>query len=198
MEELIYILPFNLYGIEITVTILIIALVLFSIILRLLKVPQKLMVIATGALAMVAYMAFQTEGPGPVQPLINLAQRQNQLDRQFEKAPINLGDVKITHVKVRAHTLTLTIESNAPLPDTATKEEVEARANSYLTENLALYCKMLKLEQDLPYRKTNQQYFDLTFHSYYVKFVSGDKSAHMEIPLASCPNKPTENQNTGK
>lgn len=198
MEELIYILPFNLYGIEITVTILIIALVLFSIILRLLKVPQKLMVIATGALAMVAYMAFQTEGPGPVQPLINLAQRQNQLDRQFEKAPINLGDVKITHVKVRAHTLTLTIESNAPLPDTATKEEVEARANSYLTENLALYCKMLKLEQDLPYRKTNQQYFDLTFNSYYVKFVAGDKHANMEIPLASCPNKPTENQNTGK
>lgn len=196
MEELIYILPFDLYGIEITVTILIVALVLFSIILRLLKVPQKLMVIATGALAMVAYMAFQTEGPSPVQPLINLAQRQKQLDRQFENAPISLGDVKITYVKVRAHTLTLTTESNAPLPDTASKEEVEARANSYLTKNLALYCKMLKLEQDLPYRKTNQQYFDLTLRSYFVKFVSGGKTANMEIPLASCPSEPDKNHNS--
>lgn len=198
MEELIYILPFDLYGIEIAVTILIVALVLFSIVLRLLKVPQKLMVIATGALAMVAYMAFQTEGPGPVQPLINLAQRQKQLDRQFDKEPINLGDVKITHVKVRAHSLTLTIESNEALPETTTKDELEARANSYLTQNLALYCKMLKLEQDLPYRKTNQQYFDLTFNSYYVKFVAGDKHANMEIPVASCLNKTTENQNAGK
>ena len=63
MEELIYILPFDLHGIEIVVTILIVALVLFSIVMRLLKVPQKLMVIATGALAMAAYMAFQTDGP---------------------------------------------------------------------------------------------------------------------------------------
>ncbi|MBI0004528.1 hypothetical protein H3S80_10800 [Bartonella sp. M0177] len=189
MEELIYILPFDLHGIEIVVTILIVGLVLFSIVMRLLKVPQKLMVIATGALAMSIYMTFQTDGPSPIQPLINLAQRQKQLDQQFEKNPLKFETVTFTRVKVRAHSLTLTLKNNTPLPEGSTKDDLEAYANSYLNKKLADYCEILNAEQELPYRKTNQRYFDLTIKSYYVKFIDGDKSAKMEIPVSSCTDK---------
>ena len=189
MEELIYILPFDLHGIEIVVTILIVGLVLFSIVMRLLKVPQKLMVIATGALAMSIYMTFQTDGPSPIQPLINLAQRQKQLDQQFEKNPLKFENVTFTRVKVRAHSLTLTLKNNTPLPEGSTKDDLETYANSYLNKKLADYCEILNAEQELPYRKTNQRYFDLTIKSYYVKFIDGDKSAKMEIPVSSCTDK---------
>ena len=198
MEELIYILPFDLHGIEIVVTILIVALVLFSIVMRLLKVPQKLMVIATGALAMAAYMAFQTDGPSPVQPLINLAQRQKQLDRQFEQTPLKFENVTLTRVKVRAHSLTLNVKNNTPLAEGSTKNDLEAYANSYLNKNLVKYCGILKAEQALPYRKTNQQYFDLTIKSYYITFIDGDKKAKMEIPVSGCEDKPVKNSEPDK
>ncbi|MBI0141526.1 hypothetical protein H3U94_11675 [Bartonella sp. W8125] len=197
MEELIYILPFDLHGIEIVVTILIIALVLFSIVMRLLKVPQKLMVIATGALAMSAYMAFQTEGPSPIQPLINLAQRQKQLDRQFKHSVLKFDVVTLTHVKVRAHSLTLTLKTNEPLAEGSTKDDLEAYANSYLNKNLGQYCRILKAEQALPYRKTNQRYFDLTINSYYVKFIDANRTANMEIPVSSCENRIITSPTTG-
>lgn len=193
MEEIIYYLPFNIYGTEIIVTFIIVALVLFSIALRLLKVPQRLMVIVIGALAMLIYMSFQVEGPSPYQPLINLAQRQQQLDQQLKAGPLNLGDVTLTHVKVRMHTITLTLKNNAALTGITTAQDVKNYASTYLADNRGKYCEMLKLEQALPYRKTNQQYFDLTIKNYYVKFIVNDKSAHVEIPVNTCFNKNNAN-----
>ena len=189
MEEIIYKLPFDLYGTEIIITFFIVALVLFSIVLRLLKVPQRLMVIITGALAMVIYMSFQVEGPGPYQPLVNLAQRQKQLDQQLGSNALNLGSVTLTNVKIRLHTITLTLKNNEPVADIADEQDVEKYAETYFSHYRDQYCKMLTLEQNLPYRKTNQQYFDMTIKHFYIKFIVDGKTANVEIPITDCADR---------
>lgn len=189
MEELIYLLPFDAYSNEVIIAVIIIGLIIFATVLRLLRVPQTLMVIAVGAVAMTAYMSFQVDGPSPYQPLVNVAQRQKQLDQQFQAEPLNFGEISLTHVKVRLHSLTLTLKNNTPIDNIASTQDLDNFASSYLTTNHDQYCEMLRLEQALPYRRTNQSFFNLTIKKYEINFIIDDKTTTVDIPVDSCPKK---------
>lgn len=190
MEEFIYILPFDQYGYIITIFIIVCALVLFSILMRVLKIPQKFMVIFTGALAMMVLFTFQIDNINPVQSLIGLAKRQKQLDQQFRKAPIHLGDLTLINVKVRVHLLELTIVNNKPLPHQSTTTDLNNYALSALSKNFDRYCRMLELEQALPYRQMNNEYFSLDISQFIIQFISDHQTAMIEIPVEQCSLHP--------
>lgn len=190
MEEFIYILPFDQYGYIITIFIIVCALVLFSILMRVLKIPQKFMVIFTGALAMMVLFTFQIDNINPVQSLIGLAKRQKQLDQQFRKAPLHMGDLTLINVKVRVHLLELTIVNNKPLPDQSTTTDLNNYALSALSKNFDRYCRMLELEQALPYRQMNNEYFSLDISQFIIQFISDHQTAMIEIPVGQCSLHP--------
>lgn len=189
MEELIYILPFDEYGTAISVSLIIIALIIFSFIMRILKIPQKLMVIFTGALAMMALYAFQSDSVSPIQPFIDLAKRQKQIDQQLKNAPIQLKGSKLTQAKVRQNAIILYVVIDDNSAKSANGGNKENAATQYISSHLAQYCKILDLENDLPYRKQYKDYIDMRVLHYIIFLQIGNDNYKIEIPSSACKNK---------
>lgn len=194
MEELIYILPFDEYGTAISVSLIIIALIIFSFIMRILKIPQKLMVIFTGALAMMALYAFQSDSVSPIQPFIDLAKRQKQIDQQLKNAPIQLKGSKLTQAKVRQNAIILYVVTDDNSAKNTNGEDKENAATQYISSHLAQYCKILDLENDLPYRKKYKDYIDMRVLHYIIFLQIGNYNYQIEISPSECKINNSKNK----
>lgn len=194
MEELIYILPFDEYGTAISVSLIIIALIIFSFIMRVLKIPQKLMVIFTGALAMMALYAFQSDSVSPIQPFIDLAKRQKQIDQQLKNAPIQLEGSKLTQAKVRQNSIILYVVIDDNSAKNTNGGDKENAASQYIASHLAQYCKILDLENDLPYRKQYKDYIDMRVLHYIIFLQIDNYNYQIEIPPSKCKIKNSKNK----
>lgn len=186
MEELIYLLPFDQYGVAITVAAIIIAIVVLAIALRLLKVPQKMMAIFICGLAMMAFFFFQTDGSRRIAPFQDLVHRQKQLDQQLLEKPLELDHAKLVHVKVRARSLTLTLVPDSSDLSDDTAQDLQHYAATYIAQYENSFCNILRLEQALPYRKNGQEFINMEFDHFQLIFRADGQTATMAIPVASC------------